>query len=470
MFSEKPSPPNPLEVPSGLDPADLRALGKLVNQSIETIIAEYTKVEATVPSLSTLTPGPFDTPDNRTTALEDAVRSLEGACGQLSATCMSPGYTLANRAMAMYQAVAINLVVETRVADHLGDDAYGLPVSILAKKTGVDEDKLARIMRFLATTHVFTEVKPDVFSNNRLSYKMRSCDALSSSLGHWTGECFASAAAFTETLMDPEWTSELSPERAPFYRAFNQVLFEYYASAEGKKRGERFNRAMLGWGQISGTSGLLSRVYPWSAQPAGAVVCDIGGGNGHVTLGLLKEHNHLHAIIQDLPLVLEDAKKLWKAEYPTAIDSQRVTFKPIDFLKEGPVKDCAIYYMRHIIHDWSNPDSVIILKGIRGAMAPSSKLLIQEFAIPDLTRVESDTNMQAPEPLLPNYGIGRSIPYYVDLHMMNTLNARERTLREFDDIVWLQNEHGVQLRGFESVGIGSCLTRLRILAVSYLEN
>jgi hypothetical protein len=40
----------------------------------------------------------------------------------------------------------------------------------------------------------------------------------------------------------------------------------------------------------------------------------------------------------------------------------------------------------------------------------------------------------APEPLLPNYGVGRIRRYGLDVNMMCALNGRERTLREFIDI------------------------------------
>lgn len=41
---------------------------------------------------------------------------------------------------------------------------------------------------------------------------------------------------------------------------------------------------------------------------------------------------------------------------------------------------------------------------------------------------------QAPQPLLPNYGMGNIYQYNMDLNMMSLLNAKERTLQEFVDI------------------------------------
>lgn len=45
----------------------------------------------------------------------------------------------------------------------------GLHVNDIAAFTDVNPGKLARVLRVLATKHIFREVAPDVFANNRLS-------------------------------------------------------------------------------------------------------------------------------------------------------------------------------------------------------------------------------------------------------------------------------------------------------------
>lgn len=85
-------PPN---MSMNFDPAGLRELSKLVNDSVETIIAEYGKVNATVPTLDDIEPGPFDPTEKPTFALKDAVKVLRGACSQLSLTCSAPTLSMA---------------------------------------------------------------------------------------------------------------------------------------------------------------------------------------------------------------------------------------------------------------------------------------------------------------------------------------------------------------------------------------
>ena len=47
---------------------------------------------------------------------------------------------------------------------------------------------------------------------------------------------------------------------------------------------------------------------------------------------------------------------------------------------------------------------------------------------------ESSAFKQAPEPLLPNYGVGKIRQYSLDLAMMTVLNSRERYLEEFIEL------------------------------------
>ena len=51
-------------------------------------------------------------------------------------------------------------------------------------------------------------------------------------------------------------------------------------------------------------------VFPWDELPNGTRLCDIGGGKGHVMLGILKKHSHLRATIQDLPGAVKDAEQV----------------------------------------------------------------------------------------------------------------------------------------------------------------
>jgi len=190
---------------------------------------------------------------------------------------------------------------------------------------------------------------------------------------------------------------------------------------------------MIGWSLVC-DSDCITNAFPWADLPADTTICDVAGGNGSAMNLILKAYPHLRAVIQDLGPVIEDAKKFWNTENREAVASNRVELSTIDFFKESPKKGCDIYFLRCIIHDWPDAASVDILRNIRKVMSPNSRVLIQEFTLPSLVRQNDPAIKEAPEPLLPNYGLGKIKIGNIDLNMLSSLNSKERTLPEFISI------------------------------------
>jgi hypothetical protein len=57
-----------------------------------------------------------------------------------------------------------------------------------------------------------------------------------------------------------------------------------------------------------------------------------------------------------------------------------------------------------------------------------------EYIIQPACRVSNSLHSQAPEPLLPNYGMGNIRPYNQDVNMLSSCNAGERDLSQFIDL------------------------------------
>ncbi|KAF8580550.1 S-adenosyl-L-methionine-dependent methyltransferase [Ramaria rubella] len=419
---------------STIDTAHLTALVDVISTAVKVVVAEYAAVGHSVPSLNSTAPGPFDAPEKVNVILARAIQTVEAACAQLSFTVANPGHVMTNKSFGYEEPACMLVVSDAKIADLLLDKPEGVHVDELAEKSSIDAGKLGRILRLLATKHCFTEVKPDVFANNRLSLKLLSNDPISSLIGHITDECLKSTAYLNDALTDSKSGMSVLPQDAPFQHAHGCALFDYYGTPEGKKRNNRFAQAMIGWGQVTGKA-MLPKVYPWGTLSENTVICDVGGGNGHVTLALARDFPHLKITVQDLPAVIEQSKEHWGKELPEAVQNQRVAFAPMDFFKEAPVPGCDFYYLRHVLHDWPLSECLTILGNVRKSMKPSSRLLIHEFVLQHIVRDQAHTGFeQAPEPLLPNYGIGRVRLYNQDINMMSLMNSKERTLQEFIDM------------------------------------
>ncbi|KAJ7634566.1 S-adenosyl-L-methionine-dependent methyltransferase [Roridomyces roridus] len=402
--------------------AEIVALADLISSTVKDVVAEYGAAGVNLPSLSSTTPGPFETPESTPPKLTKAIKTLDAACSQLMYTVGSPGHVIANKCYAIQEPACMLVAVDSKIADHLLNKPEGLHVDELSKLTGVDSGKLARVLRLLCTKHCFAEIKPNVFVNNRLSMKLVSSDPLSALVGHITDEAGVAALALNDTLQDPEMTHSQTPDASPFKRRMHP------------KNATRFNQCMAGWGSVTG-NGMLPKVYPWATLPKDTVICDVGGGYGHHTIDLVKEFPHLKVVVQDLPSVVEEGRQSLADNKDLSVSlKQRVEHIPFDFFKDSPVKDCDIYYLAHIVHDWPLAECKKILDNIRKVAKPSSRLFIHEFVL-QYAAAEAGTNVEkAPAPLLPNWGVGRVRQYNQDINMMICLNSQERTLAEFTEM------------------------------------
>jgi hypothetical protein len=189
------------------------------------------------------------------------------------------------------------------------------------------------------------------------------------------------------------------------------------------RTGERTTPAVLGceifewYGQrpaegaaFSGAMGNLSALAAQEAGrllslPEGATVVDVGGAHGTLLAGVLKAHPSARGILTDLPHVIADAPRALAALGVAG----RVEAVAGDFFESVPGGDC--YFLKQILHDWSDDECVKVLRNCARAMRPGGKVVVVEMVVP-----EDDTP---------------SLAQIMDLNMLVMLPGRERTATEF---------------------------------------
>jgi hypothetical protein len=125
-------------------------------------------------------------------------------------------------------------------------------------------------------------------------------------------------------------------------------------------------------------------------------------------------------VVQDRPELAPSFAKV----VPETMKS-RITFQGHDFFTPQPVKGAAVYFLKHILHDWSDEWSVRILKQIIPVMGPDSKIILMEGLFPDPGKA-------------PNY-VTRMMSS-LDLHMMTACNSKERTVGEWAALCKMADE------------------------------
>ncbi|KAJ7048491.1 S-adenosyl-L-methionine-dependent methyltransferase [Mycena amicta] len=425
----------------------ISSLLSLIIDAARTLESGYLQGQGYVPSLDDTGPHPLDAKLS-TPEVKEAVQVLEGACAQLCATLARPNHTVLNNFfLTALEPSCLSVALEFKIPDILQNSPAGMHVAKISKQCGGEPSKLARVLRLLAAKHCFREVERDVFANNRLSVQLLASNPLYSLGLHMTGDTSAAASKLADTLTDPELATSFEPVHSAWNQFTRQPLsmFDYWDQNPKLQRGERFGIGMLGWGTAVEASAIV-HAYPWASLAPGSVICDLGGGVGAMAMQLVRAHPHLQLKLQDLPDRMVQAETVvWPADCPEAMQDGRVEFKKVDFLVESPIEGCDVYYMKNILHAFPTPQCITILKGVRKAMKPGSRVLLHEYILqtagthssPRLHDKAIDTEDQlktAPSPLLPNYGQGRIRQYYLDVSLMVLLNSGERTLDEYVEL------------------------------------
>jgi len=146
-----------------------------------------------------------------------------------------------------------------------------------------------------------------------------------------------------------------------------------------------------------------------------STICDLGGAEGTLSLMLTKRFPDCKYIISDLP---ECVARIDSSNLPS-----NFSIEAADFLKTAPVADA--YLLKHIIHDWDNKHSIIILNNIKKANSDAA-IFVLEFG-------------PMPGPNVPHLSKG------FDLHMGVMLNSLERTQEEYDALY--------EQAGYERIGL-----------------
>jgi hypothetical protein len=266
----------------------------------------------------------------------------------------------------------------------------------LAAECRVHPPALYRLLRALGSLGVFAEGEGGRFELTPLAQPLRSDVPESKrAMVLMTGE--EQYQAWGELLYS------VTTGQTGFERRFGMPLFDYLA--DRPEQAALFDAAMV---SIHGreTSAMLA-AYDFGQF---GTLADLGGGNGSVLLAILQQHPVLRGILFDLPNVAERAQTLVAA----AGFAPRCAVIGGSFFESAPTGADA-YLLRHIIHDWDDEKSLVILRSIRRAAPGQAKLLLVETVI---------------EP-----GNAPSFAKLLDLTMLVIPGGQERTASEYDRLL-----------------------------------
>lgn len=281
------------------------------------------------------------------------------------------------------------------VADALGPEPTH--VDVLAEKTRCDAGALYRLLRALASLGIFAETdRPRTFAHTRLSEALRSnVPGSMHGLATMTGLLHARAW--------PDVAHAVRTGGTAFNKVFGSEIFDYLPT--DAEAAAAFDRAMTGY--TASTAAAVAGAYDFSEVRR---LLDVGGGSGALLASIAARHPHVSGVTLDLPHV---AARATEHLARTGV-ADRCEALGGDFFESVPAGFDA-YALKMILHDWSDERSLAILKNVRKAMGPSGRLLVIDAVLPE---------GNAPSP-------GKLI----DINMLVMTGGRERTEREFRDLL-----------------------------------
>ncbi len=305
-------------------------------------------------------------------------------------------YRLREIATGYFLPRALHVAAELDLADILA--AGPMDLVPLAAATHADAMSLHRLLRALVSAGVFEEVAPGRFASNALSTLLRD-------------DVPGSARAFVRYLGDEcNWRSweqllySIESGKPAFEELYGTTSFQHLAAHPDKAA--LFDAAMVSSSELLNAA--LIAGYDFSPYRS---IVDVGGGVGSTLCSILDAYPDAHGTVFDLEEVAARAERYIKERGC----AERCLSAGGSFFDSVPAGGDA-YFMKHVLHDWSDEHCLRILHTCHEAMPPSAKLLICERIV--------------------DAGDQGSAVKLMDLYMLvKTQGGRERTRDEYSQLL-----------------------------------
>ena len=209
-----------------------------------------------------------------------------------------------------------------------------------------------------------------------------------------------------------------------FEQAFGCSIFDYMQKDENREYTNLFNNSMLTY-SVHLIESMVSVVDFGRFNK----LLDIAGGLGTLLSSVLEKNPYLHGILFDLDHVIASAKSLSPNEFERRkIEASRYEFIAGDMFNSETIPEADAYTLKFIIHDWNDEKAIEILRAIRAANKMSTKKMISIFLV---------------EAVILSNGKDSCEAHAMDLEMLSSLSAKERTLAEY---IYLLEKSGYEFK------------------------
>ncbi|GJP95643.1 hypothetical protein CBS63078_8377 [Aspergillus niger] len=257
-----------------------------------------------------------------------------------------------------------------------------IPLTTLTTTLNASPSLLTRLTNFLIASGVLSSPQPGHIAHTPKSLQFTDPTSYQALFFAHIFDFFLVPAVKWPGYMAEHGLNEpTSASRTPFGYAAgypDKTLYEILETMP--KRAAQFNATMAASFQPMPVLGMYD--FSWIEKLADEermAIVDVGGGKGQA----LKEILGAYPGIRSEQCVLFDVDDVIREAVAEAERDDNETWRtvrkiPGSFFSEQPVKGAAVYHIRRVLNDWPDEDCVTILRRIRDAAAPDSRVLISE--------------------------------------------------------------------------------------------
>lgn len=263
--------------------------------------------------------------------------------------------------------IALRVIVELRVPDALA----GGPRSAedVASEVGAHGPSLYRVLRALTANGVFHEDRSHRFSLTPVSQLLRD------------DQPYSMRGMYRLSPADVHAVAELEygvrNRESAFEHVHGTSFWEY--TATHPEHYERYRHNM--WSMATLEIPAVLTVYDWSRV---RTLVDLGGGTGQMIAGILKGNPDLRGILLDLPDVAPGSRTVLEQE--GVLD--RCEIVSGDFFQAVP-SGGDVYLLKRVFYDFTDDECSRILRSVRRAMKPDSRVLVLDGVVRSDNRHDS---------------------------------------------------------------------------------
>jgi len=295
------------------------------------------------------------------------------------------------RSKAMFAAVSLGAF------DSLEHEPADVPA--LARKLGVKDEPLERLLDTCVALKLLRR-KDGIYENEPIAsvYLCRDSDrSLAGYILYSNDVLFQLWTHLEDAIRDggPRWTQALGTEGS---------IFDHFFRTDEAKR--TFLRGMHGLGVLS--SPKVVAAFPLERFRQ---MVDLGGGTGHLAVAACERYPDLHAVVFDLPQVVETAK----SHAARSRAASRVNTMAGDFFRDE-LPGADLFALARILHDWPEAKIRQLLAKIYHRLPAGGGILVAERLLHDDKTGPISSQLQS-------------------LNMLVCTEGKERTLSEYRQLL-----------------------------------